>query len=59
MNCCSNYGDCRQGRDCPVRIKKESESRREARLDLVLFVLTILVSLAAAAALLEMARAGF
>ena len=20
MNCCDEYGDCRQGRDCPVRI---------------------------------------
>lgn len=19
MNCCDKYGDCRQGRDCPVR----------------------------------------
>lgn len=19
MNCCDEYGDCRQGRDCPVR----------------------------------------
>ena len=22
MNCCNEYGDCRQGRDCPVRRKK-------------------------------------
>ena len=22
MNCCNEYGDCRQGRDCPVRKKK-------------------------------------
>lgn len=21
MNCCDDYGDCRQGRDCPVRTK--------------------------------------
>lgn len=20
MNCCDEYGDCRQGRDCPVRM---------------------------------------
>jgi hypothetical protein len=20
MNCCDDYGNCRQGRDCPVRI---------------------------------------
>ena len=22
MNCCDDYGDCRQGRDCPVRVAK-------------------------------------
>lgn len=26
MNCCDEYGDCRQGRDCPVR-KTASERR--------------------------------
>ena len=25
MNCCDEYGNCRQGRDCPVRQKKECE----------------------------------
>jgi hypothetical protein len=23
MNCCDDYGQCNQGRDCPVRAKKE------------------------------------
>lgn len=23
MNCCDEYGDCRQGRDCPIRRSKE------------------------------------
>jgi hypothetical protein len=23
MNCCDEYGQCRQGRDCPIRAKKE------------------------------------
>ena len=23
MNCCDEYGNCRQGRDCPVRRAKE------------------------------------
>lgn len=22
MNCCDDYGDCRQGRDCPARVAK-------------------------------------
>jgi len=31
MNCCDEYGNCRQGRDCPVRIAdafKPSTSKR-------------------------------
>jgi hypothetical protein len=23
MNCCDDYGMCNQGRDCPIRAKKE------------------------------------
>jgi hypothetical protein len=22
MNCCDDYGNCRQGRDCPVRVAR-------------------------------------
>lgn len=22
MNCCDEYGECRQGRDCPIRVAK-------------------------------------
>lgn len=22
MNCCDEYGDCRQGRDCPARVAR-------------------------------------
>jgi hypothetical protein len=22
MNCCDDYGDCNQGRDCPVRVAR-------------------------------------
>ena len=25
MNCCSDYGDCQQGRDCPVRKERMAE----------------------------------
>ena len=25
MNCCDEYGDCRQGRDCPVRVAKVAQ----------------------------------
>ncbi len=24
MNCCDEFGNCRQGRDCPIRINRES-----------------------------------
>ena len=25
MNCCDEYGNCRQGRDCPVRIARAAQ----------------------------------
>jgi hypothetical protein len=28
MNCCDDYGNCRQGRDCPIR---KSRVKREIR----------------------------
>ena len=34
MNCCDDYGNCRQGRDCPVRIARAlqpSTSKRRLR----------------------------
>jgi hypothetical protein len=27
MNCCDEYGDCRQGRDCPVRMRPAKVAR--------------------------------
>ena len=30
-SCCDKYGDCRQGRDCPVRIERVRQAK--ARLD--------------------------
>lgn len=29
MNCCDDYGDCRQGRDCPVRVAKVARIGRK------------------------------
>ena len=31
MNCCDEYGNCRQGRDCPVRIERVRQAKE--RLD--------------------------
>lgn len=31
MNCCDEYGNCRQGRDCPVRIERLRQAKE--RLD--------------------------
>lgn len=28
MNCCDDYGNCRQGRDCPVRTTKYYSNRQ-------------------------------
>jgi len=32
VNCCDEYGNCRQGRDCPVRIAHASEPLLSKRL---------------------------
>lgn len=32
MNCCDDYGNCRQGRDCPVRIARALQSSTSKRL---------------------------
>ena len=32
MNCCDEYGNCRQGRDCPVRIARASQPLVSKRL---------------------------
>jgi hypothetical protein len=32
MNCCDEYGNCRQGRDCPVRIARTSSPSISERL---------------------------
>jgi hypothetical protein len=32
MNCCDDYGNCRQGRDCPVRIAHSLQPSTSKRL---------------------------
>ena len=32
MNCCDEYGNCTQGRDCPVRIDRVSQPSTFKRL---------------------------
>ena len=32
MNCCDEYGNCRQGRDCPVRIAHSLQPSTSKRL---------------------------
>jgi predicted nucleic acid-binding Zn ribbon protein len=35
MNCCDEYGNCRQGRDCPVRREMLNDQRQRKRADFV------------------------
>ena len=30
MNCCKEYGDCNQGRNCPVRVAKVGQRMKSA-----------------------------
>jgi hypothetical protein len=32
MNCCDDYGNCNQGRDCPVRIARALQPSTSKRL---------------------------
>jgi hypothetical protein len=43
MNCCDDWGDCRQGRDCPVRKEMLNDARQKARGDFVGTLLVLIV----------------
>jgi len=52
MNCCDDYGNCRQGRDCPVRKERQrGHDRVEMALTATLYAgaVTILIVGAVAA----------
>ena len=34
MNCCDDYGNCNQGRDCPIRKKREHDCKLSKQLDM-------------------------
>ena len=44
MNCCDDYGNCRQGRDCPVRQATPTDPK--AKYPVVLVVTLLLASAA-------------
>jgi hypothetical protein len=39
MNCCDEYGNCRQGRDCPVRRATPADTNTKYPLALVVTLL--------------------
>jgi hypothetical protein len=43
MNCCDEYGNCQQGRDCPIRKQLENEKPTPADGQLVWAVLGFIV----------------
>ena len=49
MNCCDDYGNCRQGRDCPVRKSRQMGEPKGTAFALLAFVIinTALVLLGA------------
>jgi hypothetical protein len=39
MNCCDEYGNCRQGRDCPIRRDQPADQKSKYPLALVVTLL--------------------
>ena len=50
MNCCDEYGNCRQGRDCPIRQIREEMAVEDdqdiSMLPIIVFVVGIVVAMA-------------
>ena len=49
-NCCDDYGNCRQGRDCPVRVERmrqvrDDMSRDKPNIPLLLIERLVLVAI--------------
>jgi len=51
MNCCDEYGNCNQGRDCPVRVKRVAEAKTRLDRDDLSFTRLIIGRLALACAI--------
>jgi hypothetical protein len=52
MNCCDDYGNCRQGRDCPVRVERIRRAKELLDQDQPNIPLLIIGRLALGAAIL-------
>lgn len=51
-NCCDDYGNCRQGRDCPIRIERVRQAKERLDDDRISFPMLLIGRLALAAAIL-------
>jgi hypothetical protein len=45
VNCCDDYGNCNQGRDCPARKRDEEYGEPLSELDALMIYLIIAVAL--------------
>lgn len=51
-NCCDDYGNCRQGRDCPIRIERVRQAKEQLDRDQANVPMPLIGRLALAAAIL-------
>ena len=52
MNCCDEYGNCHQGRDCPIRRGAQANPTRKAKYPVALVVTLLLGSAAVSLSIL-------